>query len=85
MKFLVKLGFEKKPVRKSAIIFGFLIALVTLITALNKILEKKDNLTDFAFAVLPFLVLLIPVIKTLLDGNGPKYVKKNKCIKSDAK
>ena len=84
-EFLEKLGFEKKPVRKSAIIIGFLVALVPLITSLNKILEKKGDPADLFFAALPLLIVLIPVIKTLLDGKGSKYVKKNKGTKSDSK
>ena len=76
-EFLEKLGFEKKPVGKKAIIIGFLIALLTLITSLNKVLEKKDDPAALFFAALPLLIVLIPVLKTLLDKNSPKYVKKD--------
>ena len=83
--FLEKLGFEKKPVRKSAIIIGFLAALVPLFTSLNKFLENKDDPAALFFPVLPLLIVLIPVIKSLMDGTGSKYVKKNKRTKSDSK
>ena len=84
-EFLAKLGFETKQIRKSAIIIGLLIALAATVTSLNKILEKKDNIADLIFALLPSLIVLIPVIKTFWDGNSPKYVKKNKGIKNDSK
>ena len=63
----------------------FLAALVPLFTSLNKFLENKDDPAALFFPVLPLLIVLIPVIKSLMDGTGSKYVKKNKSTKSDSK
>ena len=84
-EFMAKLGFEKRPVRKNAIIIGLLVALVPLITSLNKFYKKKYDPVDLAFAALPLLIVLIPLINTIMNGDSPKYVKKNKGIKGDLK